>query len=86
VSGIPEVIQDGINGRLVAPRRPTLLADVLADLLGDALQRALLAEAGRRFVAEECAWAHAVVPLRDLLSDALAPAAAPTGQLAPVPT
>jgi glycosyltransferase involved in cell wall biosynthesis len=86
VSGIPEVIEDGVNGRLVAPRRPSLLAEALTELLADAPQRARLAEAGRRFVAEECAWAHAVAPLRELLSDAVAAAVAPIGQPAPVPT
>jgi glycosyltransferase involved in cell wall biosynthesis len=73
VSGIPEMIQDGVNGRLVAPRSPGLVADVLAELLGDASQRARLAAAARRFVDEECAWSRAVAPLRDLLGDALAP-------------
>jgi glycosyltransferase involved in cell wall biosynthesis len=86
VSGIPEVIEDAVNGRLVAPRRPGHLADALTELLGDAPQRARLAEAGRRFVAAECAWAQAVVPLRELLSDALAPTVAHIGQPAPVPT
>jgi glycosyltransferase involved in cell wall biosynthesis len=86
VSGIPEVIEDGVNGRLVAPRSPSLLADALAELLVDAPQRARLAEAGRRFVTEECAWTHAVAPLRELLSDALAPAVVPIGRPAPVPT
>jgi glycosyltransferase involved in cell wall biosynthesis len=86
VSGIPEVIKDGVNGRLVPPRSPGLLADVLTDLLSDATQRLRLAEAGRRFVTDECAWAHAVAPLRELLSDALAPAVASVGQPAPVPT
>jgi glycosyltransferase involved in cell wall biosynthesis len=85
VSGIPEVIDDGVNGRLVSPRSPSLLADALAEVLGDAPQRARLGEGGRRFVVEECAWAHAVMPLRALFSEALAPPLAPIGQPAPVP-
>jgi glycosyltransferase involved in cell wall biosynthesis len=86
ISGIPEVIADGVNGRLVAPRRPDLLAAVLTELLSDAAQRARLGAAGRHFVSEEWSWSRAVLPLRELLSDALAPAVEPIGELAPVPT
>jgi glycosyltransferase involved in cell wall biosynthesis len=86
VSGIPEVISDGVNGRLVLPRRPDLLADALTELLSDAPQRARLAAAGRRFAGEECSWPRAVGPLRALFSDAMAPSVEPTGQLAPAPT
>jgi glycosyltransferase involved in cell wall biosynthesis len=77
VSGIPEVINDGVNGRLVPPRRPDLLADTLAELLSDGTQRARLAAAAERFVGEECSWARVVLPLRELLSGALAPAVEP---------
>jgi glycosyltransferase involved in cell wall biosynthesis len=86
VSGIPEAIADGVNGRLVVPRRPDLLADALTELLCDAPQRERLAAAGRRFVGEEYSWARAVLPLRELLGDALAPAVEPIAQLAPSPT
>jgi glycosyltransferase involved in cell wall biosynthesis len=74
VSGIPEVIEDGLTGRLVPPHSPSLLADALRKLLCDAPERNRLSEAARHFVAEECAWSSAVVPLRELLSDAAAPA------------
>jgi glycosyltransferase involved in cell wall biosynthesis len=86
VSGIPEVIADGVNGRLVVPRRPDLLADALIELLTDAPQRVRLAEAGRRFVGEQYSWSRAVRPLRELLSDALAPTVEPVGQLVPSTT
>jgi glycosyltransferase involved in cell wall biosynthesis len=84
VSGIPEVITNGVNGRLVPPRRPDLLADTLTELLSDRTQRARLAAAAERFVSEECSWAHVVLPLHKLLSDALAPALEPTGHAARV--
>jgi glycosyltransferase involved in cell wall biosynthesis len=77
VSGIPEVIADGVTGRLVPPRRPDLLADALIELLRDREQRARLAAAARRFVGEECTWARAVIPLRELLADVLAPGVEP---------
>jgi glycosyltransferase involved in cell wall biosynthesis len=84
VSGIPEVIEDGVNGRLVPPRSPGLLAEALTELLCDVPQRARLAEAARRFVSEECAWSSAVAPLRALLTDALAAAVEPVHRAAPM--
>jgi glycosyltransferase involved in cell wall biosynthesis len=47
VSGIPEVIQSGHNGLLVAPHDPTMLADALGLLLADADLRDRLARAAR---------------------------------------
>ena len=75
VSGIPEVITDGVNGRLVPPERPDLLADVLGELLQDAQLRARLGDGGRRFVCDELTWARAIEPLRDLLAAELGTAA-----------
>ncbi len=50
VSGIPELIDDGICGRLVPPRDPIALADAIQSTLGDAARRDAYAEAGRRKV------------------------------------
>ncbi|MDQ3289170.1 MAG: glycosyltransferase [Pseudomonadota bacterium] len=50
ISGIPELIQDGVSGRLVTPGDATALAEVVQDLLGDPRRRQSLAEAGRRKV------------------------------------
>jgi glycosyltransferase involved in cell wall biosynthesis len=47
VSGIPEVIQSGHNGLLVAPHDPTMLANALDLLLADADLRDRLARAAR---------------------------------------
>jgi glycosyltransferase involved in cell wall biosynthesis len=80
VSGIPEVIVDGVNGRLVPPRRPSLLADAVTELIADAPQRARLAVAAAHFISEERSWSRAVLPLRELLSDTLAPGGEPIGQ------
>ena len=50
VSGIPELIEDGVNGRLVAPNDAVALADMVQALLDDPEQRERLAIAGRRKV------------------------------------
>lgn len=52
VSGHPEVVEDGVNGRLVPVDQPRALADACVALLRDPDARARLGEAGRRTVAE----------------------------------
>jgi glycosyltransferase involved in cell wall biosynthesis len=52
VSGIPELIDDGVSGRLVEPRDPLALADAIAQMLADPALRERCAEAGRAKV--EC--------------------------------
>ena len=53
VSGIPELIDDGVCGRLVAPNDPMALADAIAALLADPSLRETFAVAGRRKVERE---------------------------------
>jgi glycosyltransferase involved in cell wall biosynthesis len=50
VGGIPEVVTDGVDGRLVPPSQPERLAEALLDVLEDATVRAELAASGRRRV------------------------------------
>ncbi|HET7477335.1 MAG TPA: glycosyltransferase [Dermatophilaceae bacterium] len=52
VSGIPELVQDGVNGLLVPPDDPAALADALSRLADDRRLRARLAGAGAATVAE----------------------------------
>ena len=47
VGGIPEMIEDGVNGRLVSPRDPAALADGMIELLKDPEKRKRMGEAGR---------------------------------------
>lgn len=44
VGGIPEVVSDGVNGRLVPPEDPVRLADAMAALLSDSQLRGALGE------------------------------------------
>lgn len=50
--GIRELITDRVHGRLVPPENPRALADTVAELLADPVQRAELAERGRTRVVE----------------------------------
>jgi glycosyltransferase involved in cell wall biosynthesis len=58
VSGALDVVQDGINGRLVPPRKPATLAGAICDLLADAGLRARLGAAARHTVAEAFSWSR----------------------------
>jgi glycosyltransferase involved in cell wall biosynthesis len=55
VSGIPELVRDGVNGYLVEPEDPAALADTLARVLGSAEARERVADAARRTVRERFA-------------------------------
>ena len=50
LSGIPELVTDGVSGLLVAPGDDTALADALASLAADPALRARLGAAGRETV------------------------------------
>lgn len=60
VSGIPEVVEDGLTGWLVAPEDPKGLARALAEVLEDPDEARRRGEAGRRRVDERFRPAHAV--------------------------
>ncbi|HEU5100553.1 MAG TPA: glycosyltransferase, partial [Roseiflexaceae bacterium] len=53
VAGIPELVRDGENGRLVAPRAPIALAVALGALLGSRQQREQFGAAARATVVEQ---------------------------------
>jgi glycosyltransferase involved in cell wall biosynthesis len=50
VGGIPDLIEDGVHGRLVPPGDPDALAKVMDQLIGDDALRRQLAQAGRQRV------------------------------------
>ncbi|TMQ67866.1 MAG: glycosyltransferase, partial [Candidatus Eisenbacteria bacterium] len=47
VGGVPEVVQDGLTGRLIPRRDPEALAVAVIELLGDAERRAAMRNAAR---------------------------------------
>src|SRR5690606_27319039 len=51
VAGLPEIVRDGRNGLLVAPRNPGELREAILRLHADPSLRARLGEEGRRFAA-----------------------------------
>ncbi|HEB71325.1 MAG TPA: glycosyltransferase family 1 protein [Nitrospirae bacterium] len=46
VGGVPEVVEDGVNGFLVPPERPDLMAEAMAKILGSADEARRMGEAG----------------------------------------
>ncbi|MBV9464761.1 MAG: glycosyltransferase family 4 protein [Solirubrobacterales bacterium] len=53
IMGIPEIVEDGVSGRLVAPGRADALAGALVELLADPELRSSMGKAGRRRVEQE---------------------------------
>lgn len=86
ISGIPEMIDDGVHGLLVRERDPRALAIALARLLLDPTQHAAIAAAGRQRMVERFDARTTTVALRDLLAAQLrAPAGAGAGPAAGQP-
>jgi glycosyltransferase involved in cell wall biosynthesis len=53
VGGVPEIVEDGINGILVPPERSDLLAEALKNFLAAPEKRRMMGEAGYRKVKSE---------------------------------
>lgn len=50
--GIPEIVKDGVNGRLIEPGDAAALASAIVELLDEPMRRQALGQAGRRRVLE----------------------------------
>jgi glycosyltransferase involved in cell wall biosynthesis len=72
VGGIPDIVEDGVTGVLVAaPPKPDALAAALAPLLADAALRRTLGEGGRRRFEREFSVARWVTRLREVYDEVL---------------
>ncbi len=72
VSGIPELVEDGVNGLLVAPDQPHQLANALQSLLLDEKLRRKLATAGKARINTDFALAPNLAILKNLFDLVLA--------------
>ncbi|HEV8672400.1 MAG TPA: glycosyltransferase family 4 protein, partial [Methylomirabilota bacterium] len=72
VGALPEVIEDGVNGRLVPPEDPPALAAALAGLVGNPETRRRLGTAGLRRLSDGWDLEEGVERLAALLGPALA--------------
>jgi glycosyltransferase involved in cell wall biosynthesis len=66
IRGVTEVIQDGVQGRLVPPGDGAALAAVLEELLEDSRVRANLSQAGRRLVRDAYSFDRVAERLGDI--------------------
>jgi glycosyltransferase involved in cell wall biosynthesis len=71
VGGLPEVVEDGVTGRLVEPGNPEALARAIAELLDDAVLCAELGAAGRARVDKYFRTDHYAVRWRTLYRELL---------------
>lgn len=71
VSGIPELVENEVNGLLVGERDPAALADALQRLLRDAALRTRLATAARQRVEQQFDAQREARKLRQLMSEAV---------------
>ncbi len=69
IMGIPELVEDGVSGRLIAPGNVEELTAALAGLAGDSAERSRLGKAGRRQVIEHYAIAGSTAQLHALFSE-----------------
>jgi glycosyltransferase involved in cell wall biosynthesis len=81
ISGIPELIDDGVHGLLVEPRDAAALAEALHCVVADDALRARLARDGRQRIVERFDSRRTTVALRDLFLAQLEPQAAPRTRL-----
>jgi glycosyltransferase involved in cell wall biosynthesis len=72
VMGIPELVEDGVSGILVAPGSRAALVDSLRRLAEDHDLRQTLGLAGRRRVEEDYALTRSASTLRALLAERVA--------------
>jgi glycosyltransferase involved in cell wall biosynthesis len=71
VGGVPEIVDDGVDGVLVDPDSPEALAEAIAALLGDAERRQRMAGVGRDRVTTEFSFESMVKAYEEIYAAAL---------------
>lgn len=69
VGGLLDTVVPGVTGELVPPRRPDLLAPVLADLLADPERRTAYGRAGRARAVETYQWRQVAAATEDVYAE-----------------
>ena len=70
-SSLPEIITDGVHGRLVPPNDPLALGEAIVSLAADPEERSRLAEAGRARVLDEFSVTAMVDRFEEALQEAI---------------
>lgn len=73
LGGLPELVRDGVDGRLVPADDPAALAAALRDVLADAERAQLMGRAGRARIERDFSPAAHLARLRELYAQAAAP-------------
>lgn len=66
VGGVPEIVENEVNGILVAPRNPDALSDAILRVLNDEDLRRRLGKAGRETMQLKCGFASLLRNLRNI--------------------
>ncbi|MBU2082306.1 glycosyltransferase, partial [Patescibacteria group bacterium] len=66
VGGIPDLIKDGINGFLVEPNNPKMLAEKIKILMENKELREKFGKAGRKWVSENFEWSEGIKKFANL--------------------
>lgn len=69
VGGLLDTVVPGVTGELVPPRRPDVLAPVLADLLADPERRTAYGRAGRSRAVETYQWRQVAAATEDVYAE-----------------
>jgi spore coat protein SA len=67
VGGVPEVIQDGVNGILVEANNPSALTQSLLSILNDAERKSQIEQAARQKIERTYTWNQLVLKFENLL-------------------
>jgi glycosyltransferase involved in cell wall biosynthesis len=74
VGGVPDMVVEGMTGRVVPPGDPAAFAGALEELLSDPALRRRMGAAARRHAVERFSVAHQVDRLMEVWTRAIAPA------------